>query len=361
MLKSIPCTLCRGGTSKGLVFLAEHLPPRGKDLDHLLLAAMGSPSKRQIDGVGGAETLTSKVVIISLSQRTDTDIDYLFAQVTPGSSIVDYESNCGNMLSTIASFVIDKGLFSAQGYTTDVRIYNINTDSTIIATVCTPGGVIAYEGDARIDGVEGTAAPVILNFSGSVGSRTSGMLPTGFRSELIDGVRVSIVDVAVPTMIVTAQDLGKTGYETKAELDADVALIARLEAMRCEVGRRVGLGDVSDVVIPKPLMISRSHNGASINSRDFTPLNCHATHSVTGALALATACLIPGTVAHDLATIEGKDREEINIENPGGVIGITVMLDQSKEEPVLLEASLLRTCRKLMDGCVYIPSSAMPQ
>lgn len=358
MIRSIPCTLYRGGTSKGPVFLARDLPPRGPALDRLLLAAMGSPNKRQIDGLGGAETLTSKVVIISLSQREDADVDYLFVQVTPGSSIVDYELNCGNMLSTIGSFVIDKGLLPAKGDTTDVRIYNINTDSLIIATVSTPGGVLTYEGDARIDGVDGTAAPVILNFAGSVGSRTSGMLPTGSRSEIVDGIRVSIVDVAVPSMIVAAGDLGKTGYETKAELDADKELIARLERMRREVGRRVGLGDVSDMVIPKPLMISRPRNGGNITSRDFTPLNCHATHSVTGALALATASLLPGTVAHDLAARAGTGREEINIEHPGGLMGITTMLDLGAETPVLKEASLLRTCRKLMDGSVFVPESA---
>jgi len=354
MQRHVPCTLYRGGTSKGPLFFSHDLPPRGPALDRTLLAIMGSPNRRQIDGLGGAETLTSKVVIVSKSERPDCDVDYLFAQVTPGSSIVDYESNCGNMLSAIGPFVIEKGIVKpAKGDTTDVRIYNVNTDSIIVAKISTPGGQVTYEGDAAIDGVDGTAAPVVLNFARTVGSRTSGLLPTGAQSEQIDGVRVSLVDVAVPTMIVAANDLGKTGHEPKAILDADKDLIARLEGMRREAGRRMGLGNVADMVIPKPLMVSRPASGGTITSRDFVPHNCHATHSVTGAMALSAACLLPGTVAQELAVTKGSGRQDIVIEHPSGKMAIAAQLELSNKAPELKEASLLRTCRKLMEGSVF--------
>ncbi|KJC50473.1 hypothetical protein UP09_05590 [Bradyrhizobium sp. LTSP885] len=359
MITRIPAVMYRGGTSKGPLFLASDLPnDPGGILDRVMLAAMGSPHPRQIDGIGGAESLTSKIAIISKSARSDADIDYFFVQVNPDSPIVDYASNCGNMLSAVGPFAIENGLIAAGDPTTTVRIYNTNTDSVIIAELQTPNGTTTYEGDAAIDGVNGTASPVRLNFVKSVGSKTKKLLPTGKVREIIQDVEVTLIDVAVPMMIVSAAAVGKRGNESKPELDADRPLIARLEKMRNEAGRRMGLGDTSNLVIPKPVMVSAPTKGGVIASRDFVPYNCHATHSVTGAMALATACILPGTVASDLAVLPKSQVKKIAIEHPGGVIEVeTESVGSDLAGFELKQASLIRTCRKLFEGWICIPSS----
>jgi 2-methylaconitate cis-trans-isomerase PrpF len=359
MITRIPAVMYRGGTSKGPLFLASDLPnDPGGSLDRILLAAMGSPHPRQIDGIGGAESLTSKIAIISKSSRADADIDYFFVQVNPNSPIVDYASNCGNMISAVGPFAIEQGLIKAGNPTTKVRIYNTNTDSLIVADLQTPNGAATYDGDAAIDGVGGTAAPVRLNFANTVGSKTKKLLPTGQIREVIDGLDVTLIDVAVPTMIVSAEALGKRGNESKAELDADKALIARLEKMRNEAGRRMGLGDTSDLVIPKPIMVSRATKGGVIASRDFVPYNCHATHSVTGAMALATAGVMAGSVAAGYAALPTSQVKTIVIEHPSGVIEVeTEASGTSLADFALKQASLIRTCRKLFEGWVCIPAS----
>lgn len=353
----IPCQIYRGGTSKGPVFLRSDLPADRDTLSHVLLSIMGSPHPRQIDGLGGAESLTSKVVMVARSERADADVDYLFAQVTPDSDYVDYESNCGNMLSAVGPFSVEHGLVPAGDPETVVRIYNINTESIIHATICTPGGMPTYDGPARIDGVSGTAAPVRENFAGAVGSKTGKLLPTGAVRETIGGVEVSCIDVAVPLVMVRASDLGKTGHETKAELDADSALIARLEAIRREAGERMGMGDVSKFVVPKPVLIAPPRNGGRIAARDFVPYNCHATFSVTGAIALSTACILPETLAHDIARPDTPQLQTVGIEHPQGIIEIEAAGAIEHGVFTLLEATLLRTCRKLMQGAVCIPDS----
>jgi 2-methylaconitate cis-trans-isomerase PrpF len=252
-LVPIQATLFRGGTSKGPLFLASDLPRDKDTLDAVLLAAMGSPHKRQVDGIGGAESLTSKVVIVSRSSRNDADVDYLFAQVNPESPLVDYKSNCGNMLSAIAPFAVENGLVAANGRKTTVRIYNVNTDSLVESTIDTEDGAVRYEGDAAIDGVPGTSAPVIENFAKTVGSKTKKLLPTGHLTETIDGVEVSCIDVAVPTVMMNADCLGIEGNETKVVLDACSDLIARLNRIRVEAGQRMDMGDCTDYVVPKPL------------------------------------------------------------------------------------------------------------
>jgi 4-oxalomesaconate tautomerase len=359
MITRIPAVMYRGGTSKGPLFLASDLPnDPGGSLDRILLAAMGSPHPRQIDGIGGAESLTSKIAIVSQSSRADADIDYFFVQVNPNSPIVDYASNCGNMISAVGPFAIEQGLIKAGNPTTKVRIYNTNTDSLIVADLQTPNGSATYDGDAAIDGVGGTAAPVRLNFANTIGSKTKKLLPTGQIREVIDGLDVTLIDVAVPTMIVSAEALGKRGNESKAELDADKALIARLEKMRNEAGRRMGLDDTSDLVIPKPIMVSRPTKGGVIASRDFVPYNCHATHSVTGAMALSAACVMPGSVAAGYAVLPTSQVKTIVIEHPGGVIEVeTEATGTGLTDFELKQASLIRTCRKLFEGWVCIPAS----
>jgi 4-oxalomesaconate tautomerase len=355
MQTKIAATLYRGGTSKGPLFLAEDLPRDRRVLDRVLLAAMGSPHPRQIDGIGGAESLTSKVAIVSKSNRPGIDVDYLFAQVTPDSDVVDYSSNCGNMLSAIGSFAVEKGLVRADpaGHTT-VKVFNINTDSPIVVQIATPDGQVTYAGDTRIDGVPGSAAEVRQNFAGTVGSKTKKLLPTGQTVQVIDGVQVTCIDVAVPAVIIAASDLGKTGYETKAQLDADKGLIERLNKIRIEAGYLMGMGDCSALVVPKPLMVAPPRTGGTITSRDFVPYNCHATHSVTGAMALATACALPGSIAQKVAG--PFERGTVTIEHPSGTMAIEVDADASDNKFVLHEANLLRTCRKLFEGFVFIPA-----
>ncbi|WP_210163681.1 4-oxalomesaconate tautomerase [Bradyrhizobium sp. Tv2a-2] len=358
MITRIPATMYRGGTSKGPLFLASDLPnDPGGLLDSIMLAAMGSPHPRQIDGIGGAESLTSKIAIVSKSARPDADVDYFFVQVNPNSSIVDYASNCGNMLSAVGPFAIEKGLVKANHPTTSVRIYNTNTESLIVVELQTPRGEVTYEGGAAIDGVTGTAAPVRCNFAKTIGSKTKKLLPTDKIREVIDDVEVTLIDVAVPLMIVPANAVGKRGNESKAELDADKKLISRLESMRNEAGRRMGLGDTSKLVIPKPILVSQPTKGGVIASRDFVPYNCHATHSVTGAMALSTACVLAGTVAADYAVLPSSPVKNIVIEHPSGVIEVET--ESTGTEPAnfeLKQASLIRTCRKLFEGWVCIPS-----
>ena len=218
--------------------------------DRVLLAAMGSPDVRQIDGLGGADTLTSKVAIVSKSTRPGVDVDYLFAQVDIGKPIVDTAPSCGNMLAGVAPFAIETGMFPAADGETQVMIFNVNTEARIEAIVQTPGEV-QYTGDARIDGVPGTAAPIVLNFMDVVGSVSGKMLPTGNPRDVIDGIEVTCIDVAMPMIMMRAKDFGLTGYEGRAEINANKALFARIEPIRLEAGRRMGFGDVSDKVIPK--------------------------------------------------------------------------------------------------------------
>lgn len=352
----IPAVLYRGGTSKGPLILAADLPADRATLDRTLLAAMGSPHARQVDGIGGAETLTSKIAIISRSTRPGIDVDYLFVQVNPESDVVDYSSNCGNMLSAVGPFALESGLVPADDPVTRIRIYNHNTQAAIEVTVQTPEGAVTYEGDAAIDGVPGTAAPIRQNFAGTVGSKTGKLLPTGKVTEVIDGITVTCIDVAVPMVIVPAAAVGKTGYESKVALDADAALIARLEAIRCEAGRRMGMGDCSALVVPKPVLVAPPQHGGTVASRDFVPFNCHATYSVTGAIALSTACLLPGTVAHGLARRTPALADTIAIEHPSGRIEVDARANMADGTFELIEATLVRTCRKLFEGAICIPS-----
>ncbi|MGE4110512.1 MAG: 4-oxalomesaconate tautomerase [Burkholderiales bacterium] len=355
MITRIPAYLYRGGTSKGPLILAEHLPAERRVLDSVMLAAMGSPHQRQVDGIGGAETLTSKIAVVSKSARTDADLDYLFIQVNPESDIVDYSSNCGNMLSAVGPFAVEMGLVSPGVADTCVRIYNINTDSVIEVILQTPGGEVTYEGAAVIDGVPGTAAPVRQNFAAAVGSKTGKLFPTGHRAEMIDGIEVSCIDMAVPMVIVPAVTLGRTGHESKAELDADNTLITRLDRIRVEAGHRMGVGDCSSLVVPKPVLVAAPAGAGDIASRDFVPFNCHATYSVTGSIALSVASRINGTVANRYARLPAAD-DVVSIEHPGGLIDVGVKLREAGGEVVVEEASLLRTCRKLFEGKICIPS-----
>ncbi|MCB1739182.1 MAG: 4-oxalomesaconate tautomerase [Gammaproteobacteria bacterium] len=357
-MKAIPAIWMRGGTSKGLYFDQRDLPADPAMRDRVLLAAMGSPDDRQIDGVGGATPLTSKVCMVSPSSHPDADVDYFFAQVIIGKPIVDTSPTCGNLLSGIGPFAIERGMVKAQDGQTRVRINVVNIGGLVEAVVQTPGGKVEYEGDVRIDGVPGSAAPITLNVLKCVGSRTSGLLPTGNAVDEIDGLRVSCVDAAMPMMLVKAADIGKTGYETPKELDADRDMFRRLEAVRRIAGERMGLGDVSDKVVPKIGIVAPPRSGGSISDRYLVPDKAHEAHAATGSICVACAAIVPGTVANEVSTasLEADREQVVRIEHPAGFIDVTLRARPSNSDGLeLLSAGLVRTARLLFDGAVMIP------
>jgi 2-methylaconitate cis-trans-isomerase PrpF len=354
---AIPCVIMRGGTSKGPYFKLADLPEDRETLTRVLLAAMGSPHERQIDGIGGAQWLTSKVAMVSPSAHDDAQIDYLFGQVLVDRGHVDYAPNCGNMTSGVGPFAIEAGMVEAGDPQTTVRIHNVNTGALIEATVQTPGGVVIYEGEAAIDGAPGTAAPVMLYFSRMVGSITDKLLPTGKARDVIDGIEVSCVDVAVPMITIRAGDLGKTGYESKAELDADKDLLARLEAIRIVASERMGMGDPTGRVVPKLCLISAPRAGGSINARYFVPHECHATFPLVGGMCLAAASVVRGTVVEGIGHASDAPEQSIVIENPVGQLETMIEFDGPREAPEIRRVGFMRTARRLMEGEVYIPAT----
>jgi 4-oxalomesaconate tautomerase len=355
--RSIPCTLMRGGTSKGPYFRLADLPDDPATRDRVLLAVMGSPDRRQIDGIGGADTLTSKVAMVGPSTHPRAQVDYLFAQVSVEQAIVDTAPSCGNMLAGIGPFAIENGMVPAEASETRVMIFNVNTSSLIEATVQTPGGEVEYEGDASIDGVPGTAAPILLGFMDVVGSKTGALLPTGQAIDLIEGVEVTCIDVAMPMVIMRAADLGKTGYEGKAELDSDAAFFARIETIRRIAGERMGLGDVADKVVPKVGLLAPPREGGNVTSRYFVPHRLHAAHAVTGAACVASACVLRGSVADGIARVARSGNETIRIEHPSGKIDVRLESHGDGPGIHIVRAGILRTARKLFSGNVHVPAS----
>lgn len=353
---AIPCTIMRGGTSRGPYFLASDLPQDRDTQDRVLSAAMGSGNGMQVNGVGGGYTLTSKTAIVAPSSHPDADIDYLFAQVSVEDISVDVGPSCGNILSGVGPFAIEKGLVAAQDGETRVRVRNLNTNSFIEVVVKTDQGEVVYDGATAIDGVPGTAAPVILNFLDVAGSKTGTLLLTGKVRDLIDGIEVSCVDAAVPMVLFKASDLGLTGWESKAELDANRPLLARMEKIRRQASLLMGLGDAEGKVIPKMALLAPSQYGGTLTSRYFVPHNCHAAHAVTGAICVASACVQPGSVAHDLVSLDGSDTQPISIEHPSGKIDVVLGLERLPNQVSIRRAGLVRTARKIMDGVLYVPA-----
>ena len=350
---TVPCVLMRAGTSRGPFFLREWLPADEARRDQALIGAIGASDLLQLDGVGGGSTLTSKVAIVSRSARPDCDVDYLFAQVGVGSRSVDTRPNCGNMLAGVGPFAIEQGLVPAQPGSTRVRVFNVNTGSRIDVTVQTPAGRVRYEGTARIDGVAGTAAPIQLDFLDAWGSVTGSVFPTGRRIDVIDGTELTCIDAAMPLVILRAADLGLTGRESPVELDANEALLARLEVLRRAAGERMGLGDVSRSVVPKPVIVSAGDSEDSLTSRYFTPWRCHSSHAVTGAIGVAAAFALPGTVASAAAPRSGL--RSVLVLHPQGRIDVAVAIDGAGNEARITRAALVRTARKILEGELHLP------
>jgi 4-oxalomesaconate tautomerase len=355
MLTAIPCTLMRGGTSKGLYFHAQDLPAERQLRDRVLLAAMGSPDARQIDGVGGAHPLTSKVAVISRSTRADADVDYLFLQVVVDKAEVSDSQNCGNLLAGVGPWAIENGLVAAVNATTPVRIHMANTGSIAVGYVQTPGGVVEYEGDARIDGVPGTAAAIPLEFLDVAGSSCGSLLPTGAAVDTIDGIQVTCIDNGMPVVVMRAEDFGVSGAQTPEQLESNVALKARVEKIRLEVGPRMNLGDVMKKTVPKMCLVSVARHGGAIATRTFIPHRVHEAIGVLGAVSVATACVIPGTVAAAVARVGGGERQRLEVEHPSGFFTVDMEVVPEGNSVVVKRSALLRTARKLMRGEVFVP------
>ncbi|WP_281079347.1 4-oxalomesaconate tautomerase [Klebsiella quasivariicola] len=350
-MKTIPCALMRGGTSKGAFLLADDLPQDTQKRNEALLTIMGSGHELEIDGIGGGSPQTSKVAIVSKSTSQQADVDYLFVQVIVNERRVDTTPNCGNMLCAVGGFAIEKGLIAANSPVTRVRIRNVNTNTFVDADIQTPNGQVVYEGSTHIDGVPGQAAPVGLTFLNAAGAKSGQLFPTGNRVDIFDNIRVTCIDMAMPMVIIPAQSMGKTGYESANELDLDKDFFQRLESIRKQAGAAMGFGDVSNMVIPKPVLISPPQQGGTLNVRYFMPHSCHKSLAITGAIGLASACIIADTVVNQMTRMTGDGL--IKIEHPSG--SIEVSLSNTGEQPENIRASVIRTARKILSGMVYLP------
>ena len=350
---SAPVMWMRGGTSKGGYFLESDLPAHTAERDAFLLKVMGSPDVRQIDGMGGADPLTSKVAVIRKSAREGIDVDYLFLQVFVDQPLVSDQQNCGNILAGVGPFAIERGLVEATGDETRVAIFMENTGQVAVANVQTPGGKVNYRGDARIDGVPGTHAPVPLEFRDTAGSSCGALLPTGNVVDTVEGVNCTLIDNGMPCIVFRAEDVGATGYETRDELESEAFadMRARIEAIRLAAGPLMNLGDVTEKSVPKMMLVARPKHGGAVTVRSFIPHRAHASVGVLAAVTVATACLVEGSPAAEVAEIPAGHRKTLSVEHPTGEMSCVLEVNDAGE---VVSSALLRTARKLMDGTVYI-------
>ena len=357
MQVGIRCMWMRGGSSKGGYFLASDLPSEEASRDALLLRLMGSPDSRQIDGMGGAHPLTSKVAIVDKSSSTDADVDFLFAQVAVDTSTVDTKPNCGNILAGVGPFALERGLVCASEPESRVRIRTLNTNTIVEAVVQTPNGRVEYEGDEQIDGVPGTAAPIAINFLDAAGSVCGSLLPTGEVLDHILDVPVTCIDNGMPIVLMQASSLGCSGYESCAELESNTAMLTRLEAIRLEAGRRMGLGDVRTAVIPKMVLAAAPLDLGALMTRSFIPKRCHESIGVFAAVSVATACLLPRSVVQGLAEPQQGRVKRMKIEHPAGYFEVRLEVGGTPHEPVIERVGVIRTARPLFDGAVQVPGT----
>ena len=353
MLAAVPAVVMRGGTSKGLYFLKRDLPEDVAARDRLLLAAMGSPDSNQIDGMGGAHPLTSKVAVVSKSADSAAEVDYLFLQVAVDQARVSDGQNCGNLLAAVGPFAIEKGLVCAEPEETRIRIRMLNSGGIAVAHVKTPNGQLTYEGEAAIDGVPGTAAPIMIDFADVAGSNCGALLPTGSAADEIDGLKVTCIDNGMPVVLIRAADLGQSGQETPQDLETDETLKARIETIRLQAGPLMNLGDVSSKTVPKLSLVSPATEGGAVSTRTFIPHRVHKSIGVLGAASVAAACCIPGSVVDGVTEIVSGG--VIDVEHPSGrfTVDVDVLLQGGTFKVV--RSALLRTARKMMDGDVYVP------
>ncbi len=350
----------RGGTSKGAYFMADELPDDPDERDVLLARIMGSPDPRQIDGIGGAHPLTSKVAVVSRSEDSEADVDYLFLQVGVEDGSVSDRQNCGNLLAGVGHFAIERGLIAASGTQAQVRIRMVNSDSLATATFPLDRGRPVYDGETVISGVPGTAAEVRLDFADTAGSTCGALLPTGAAADVIDGVEMTCVDNGMPTVVLRAADLQIAGDEDPAVLEANQPFRERLESIRCQAGKLMNLGDVSGTTVPKMTLVSAPRAGGSICTRTFIPHRCHDAIGVLGAVSVATALRLPGGTGSELLGPR-TDPDLVQIEHPTGIFAAQVELADGPDGPVVGRSGIVRTARKLFDGVVFPSSAAIPR
>jgi 4-oxalomesaconate tautomerase len=356
MQRAIPCLFMRGGTSRGPFFLDSDLPADVAQRDALLLSVMGSPDVRQIDGMGGADPLTSKVGMVRRGQTPGVDLEFLFAQVSVKEARVDTTPNCGNMLAAVVPFGLETGLVKATGDVTTLRVLTRNTGTLSDIEVRTPGGRVEYSGDARIDGVPGTASPVNISFLETAGSVCGSLLPTGRLVDRFDGVDVTCIDNGMPVVVMAAEALGVTGYETRDEINANTALKQKIESIRLQAGPAMNLGDVAKKVVPKMCLVAHPNAGGHICTRTFIPHDCHSAVGVLGAVTVATAAVMPGSVANRYAQVPPGSPKTISVEHPSGEFSVVLTMNPANPTDVL-HAALLRTARLIMRGEVYVPTA----
>lgn len=358
--KAIPFLFMRGGTSRGPYMKRSDLPEDLDALARVLIALVGAGHPLNIDGIGGGAAVTTKVAMLSRSDDEWADVDYFFAQVSVEEHLVDFKPTCGNILSGVGPAALEMGLVDAQDGETTINIRAVNTGARVAATVQTPEGRVAYDGNATIDGVPGTAAPVALQFMDTIGGVTGAFLPTGNLIDTIDGIDVTCMDVAMPIVMARADSFGLTGYETAAELDANTEFYARMEPLRLKAGALMGMGDVSASVTPKFGLLAPARDGGTIATRYFMPWKCHPTMAVTGAQCLASCVLTPGTVADGLAALPNETPATITLEHASGQIDVLVDYENTNSGFTLHSAGLVRTARKLAAGDVFVPAAAWP-
>jgi 4-oxalomesaconate tautomerase len=356
MQTAIPCLFMRGGTSRGPFFKATDLPADLQTRDKVLLSVMGSPDKRQIDGLGGAHPLTSKVGIVSRGSTPGVDLNFLFAQLQPDKDTVDTTPNCGNMLAAVVPFALETGLVRPKGDSTTLRVLTLNTDMQCDITVQTPNGQVEYEGTSRIDGAPGTSAPITINFLDTAGSVAPGLLPTGNVRDIIDGIEVTCIDNGMPLVMFRAEDVGRTGYENVEQMNADTELKARIERLRIACGHAMKLGDVTAKNYPKMTLIAPPRAGGSICTRSFIPHVCHEAIGVLAAVTVATACVLDGSITQGIASMPPGNVKKVSVEHPTGEFSVEIEVDPANPQSVT-RAALLRTARLLMRGEVMVPRS----
>ena len=358
---AIRCSVIRGGTSKGLYFHFGDLPSDRETRDAVLLAAMGSPDVREIDGMGGGHPLTSKVALVRTSERDDADVDYLFLQVWPDRAEVSDNQNCGNLLAGVGPFAIEEGLVAATDTTTHVRIWMENTQSLAVAQVQTPQSHVLYEGDVHIDGVPGTHAPINIEFLDVAGSTCGSLLPTGNVVDVIEGIRVTCIDNGMPVVCVAAEEVGLSGYEEPSAIENNRNVCELVERIRLTAGPLMNLGDVTSATVPKMCLLAKSQHGGAISTRTFIPKRVHDSIGVFGALSVATASLLPGSVASEIAGLAPSEHAVLDIEHPSGYFSVTLDVRHHGDELIVEHAALVRTARLLMRGDVFVSPAVWPE
>lgn len=353
---AINCSIIRGGTSRGYFFRATDLPQARQARERVLMSVIGGPDALQVDGIGGGHPLTNKIAIVRPSTRKDADVDYMFLQVAAESQTISAAQNCGNILAGVGPFAIDEEMVLASEGETRIRVHMENSGNSCELLVPTPGGVVEYAGDTKIDGVPGSAAAITCNFLDVAGSATGALLPTGSQQDEVDGIVVTCIDNGMPVVLLKASDLGVSGQESAAELEQNIELKSRLEKVRGLMGSKMNLGKVMDKTVPKMCLISEPKAGGVVATRTFIPHNCHRSIGLLGAVSVATACLLPGSIASDIANVAGGAEKTMDIEHPSGSLRVRLVIDaEAAPEQMIKSASVVRTARTLMRGVVFIP------